>query len=345
MAPDSLHSRSHPLLLAVMRGGIAGVLIAVGLHFGYVLLGSNFRAVIPGKLYRCGQPSGRNLERYIRQHGIRTVVNLRGSCVSSDWYRDEARATNSACASPTDGVSQEDLGFSAARLPSTSSIRQLIEVFDRASYPMLLHCHQGADRTGLAVVVFFLLRPDTSYAEARHQLGPASGHVPVGKTRFIDRFFDLYEEWLSYHQRTHTPATFRDWACNHYCPGEGRAEFTLVDPVPRPETTLRLTAGQARTLTVRCRNTSIRTWKMQPGPNAGIHLIWYLVDHDERIVTVNRSGLFEKRVATGDHIDLHILLPGLMTGRYQLRVDLYDAQQGSFLQLGNAIMVADLEVS
>src|SRR5262245_34652810 len=65
---------------ALLRGGTAGVVLALLLHGGYVLVGPNFHTVIPGAIYRCGQPSGRQLKRLVRKLGIRTVVNLRGVC-------------------------------------------------------------------------------------------------------------------------------------------------------------------------------------------------------------------------------------------------------------------------
>src|SRR5262249_32743977 len=152
------------------------------------------------------QPSPARLERTIRRLGIRTVVNLRGCCLELPWYQAQCQVVHRL------GVSQEDLCFSAGRLPSVQAIRQLVEVLDRAEYPILLHCHQGADRTGLASVLAVLLRTSATLPEARRHLGPASGHLPIGRTRHIDHFFDLYEEWLAEQGREHTPQLLRRWA-------------------------------------------------------------------------------------------------------------------------------------
>src|SRR5262249_43160404 len=155
----------------------------------------------------------------VRTHGIRTVVNLRGCCDPLPWYHDECRTTNRL------NVAQEDLSFSAGRYPPVHEIRHLIEVLDRSERPLLLHCYRGIDRTGLVSTVAQLLYTDTSLAKARRQLGLRFCHLRWGKTGYLDRFFDLYEEWLSHQVLEHTPGHFRRWALHEYCPAECRCSL------------------------------------------------------------------------------------------------------------------------
>jgi protein tyrosine phosphatase (PTP) superfamily phosphohydrolase (DUF442 family) len=328
-------------LSMILHGSVLGLVLALAIHFGYVLLGSNFRTVVPGVVYRSAQPTPAMLERIIQKHGIRTVVNLRGCCISAPWYCNEVRVTSAL------GISQEDLPFSAGRLPSPQALAQLIEVFDRTEYPILLHCHQGADRTGLATVVYFLLQQRTSLAAARRNLGLSSGHLAVGRTGYIDCFFDLYEQWLAEQGLEHSSAVFRCWARDYYCPAVGRVEYSLVRPANDPETgkELHVRPNTQAIVTVRCRNTSIRPWRMQPGPNAGLHADWSLEDEQGQLVVQSCAGLFEATVLPGQSVDLCIPLPALPPGRFQLRVDLFNAQHGSFLQLGNDPLIVDVEVS
>ena len=145
MAPDSAGCRARSLLLSLLRGAVIGLVGAGGGHLGWLLLVSNFHVVVPGQVYRTNQPTAEQLRHLIARYHIRTVINLRGFGFGADWYRNEARVTSEM------GISQEDLGFSAVRLPSPQALCQLIEVIDRSSHPILFHCFQGADRTGLAV--------------------------------------------------------------------------------------------------------------------------------------------------------------------------------------------------
>jgi hypothetical protein len=320
-----------------LRGCVAGAVLAVFLHFGYVLVGPNFRTVAPGLVYRCGQPSRARLEQLLTEYKIRTVVNLRGCCPGSPWYDDEAAVTGAR------GVSLEDLGFSAGRLPAPALVRQLALVLDRSAYPILLHCHQGADRTGLASVLYFLLRTDASLAEARRRLGPSTGHLRVGRTGWIDRFFDLYQDWLTAAGLPHSRAVFLAWLDDYYCPAEGRARFEFLDAAGRG--TVSAPRNTPRVVRVRCRNDSGVAWQFRTHALAGLHLNYCVVDAQERTVFAASAGRFDRRVAPGESVDLSLPLPALPPGRFQLRLDLVLPQHATFLQLGNDMLVVDLEVS
>ena len=73
---------------------------------------------------------------------------------------------------------------------------------------------------------------DATLARARRQLWPRYGHVAVGRTANIDRFFDFYEAWLAARNEPHAPERFRRWATTEYCPGPFRARITLAAPPP-----------------------------------------------------------------------------------------------------------------
>ena len=55
----------------------------------HTFLGTNFSVVVAGSCYRSAQPSPEQLRRWVREHGIRWVVNLRGSDGDEDWFDAE----------------------------------------------------------------------------------------------------------------------------------------------------------------------------------------------------------------------------------------------------------------
>jgi hypothetical protein len=337
MTAASVAPRPRRSLLRLLgRGGVAAVLLASAVYVYYVLLGTNFHTVIPGEVYRSAQMSAASLERLIHSKNIRTVVNLRGCCDPESWYLDEGRVTL------RNNVSLEDLGFSAARLPSIVTLRQLLEVIDRSEYPILFHCHKGADRTGMASAMALLLRTNTSLEKARQQLGFSYGHLPIGRTVNIDRFFDLYEEWLSNQRLTHSPATFRRWIEKEYCPGECLCRLELLDRCRQP---LHVHSPLPTPLHVRCHNTSIKPWRLHPRNNSGIHLVFMLSNDRGQRVAEGKAGLFHAVVPPGDFIDLTVVLPGLMkSGNYELRLDMLDEQHAYFLQTGAQPLICKVEV-
>lgn len=337
MTDPPVPARSRlPLGRVLVRGCLIGFLLALGIHVYHILLGSNFHTVISGEVYRSAQLSAAALERFIRAKGIRTVINLRGVCDPEPWYLDQGRVTH------RHNVSQEDLGFSSGRLPSSIALRQLLEVLDRCDYPILFHCHKGADRTGMASALALLLRTETPLQQAREQLGFRFGHLPLGRTANIDRFFDLYQEWLTAKGLTHSSAVLRRWIERDYCPAACRCRLELPD---HPERPIRLKGDEPTVLRVRCHNTSIKPWRLHPAGNTGIHLDCVLcTDRDVRIGEF-KAGLFHAVVPPGGFIDLTVAFPPLyLPGRYELRLDMTEEQHGSFLQTGSEPLLCTLEV-
>jgi protein tyrosine phosphatase (PTP) superfamily phosphohydrolase (DUF442 family) len=319
-------------LRAVFLGVAVGLVCAVVGEGVRVLAGGNEHAVLPGRVYRCSQPSPERLERLVRAYGIRTVVNLRGCCSTFDWYKQECRVTHAL------EVAQEDVCFSAGRLPSTHEVRRLLEVLDHSEYPLLLHCQRGADRTGLTAAVAVLLQTDAGLDEGRRQLGLRYGHVALGRPANLDRFFDLYAGWLREHGVVHSPAVFRAWLDHGYTPGPCLARVELLDPVAG------LPPMTPSAVRVRAHNTSPETWHFKAGSVAGVHVSYALEDEQGRAQGVGKSGLFDAEVPPGGSIDVTLALPRLRPGHYRLLVDLLDEQHGCFYQAGSEPLEEELTV-
>ena len=161
-APCPAAVRRQPLRWRrVVLGMLSVLALAAGIEIYRVTFGSNFHTVVDGRVYRCAQPSATELDQMIAQLGIRTVVNMRGNGDIQSWYVDETRTTH------RHNVSQEDICFSAGRLPSVPELHRLLEVLDKTEYPILLHCRRGADRTGLAAAIVVLLSSDGTIQNAR----------------------------------------------------------------------------------------------------------------------------------------------------------------------------------
>jgi hypothetical protein len=313
---------------------VAALVLPAALEAYRVVFGGNFHTVIAGHAYRCSQPSPDTLERLITTYGIRTVINLRGTCDGLPWYLDECRATH------RHNVSQCDINFSANRFPSVGELRELVEVLDRAEYPILLHCRRGADRTGMAAMMVLLLKSDTTLPEARRQLGWRYGHAAVGRGAALDQFAGFYADWLGQTGKQHAPDTFRDWALHHYVPGSCWSVLTLTEPLPAD-----VRCGQPVTVHVRVRNASLQAWRLSPLLTAGVHLGCHIYDAHDRQIDVVKTGLRDGQVLPGRMVDFTLVLPPLLLpGRYRLQLDMVDEQQCWFYQTGSEPLEQELIV-
>jgi protein tyrosine phosphatase (PTP) superfamily phosphohydrolase (DUF442 family) len=308
-----------------------GAVLAEGAR---VAFGGNFHIVIPNRVYRSAQPSVAAIERAVADHGVRTVINLRGTCNPMPWYLEESRATHAL------GICQEDVCFSAGRLPSVTEMRRLVEVLDRCDYPVLLHCRRGADRTGLAAAVALLLHGGAPFPEAARQLGVRYGHLALGRPGYLDEFLDLYSAWLAARGREHAPATFRSWVLGEYRPGPCSARIELL--TQRPLTAPR---GKPLALRVRAHNTGAAPWRFSPLLHAGVHCGFHVWDARDLVVARGKAGQFDAGVTPGRSIDLTLVVPAIrVPGRYRLRVDLVDEQHCWFFQAGSEPLEEEIVV-
>lgn len=315
-------TRLYRLKLALFAIG-AALFVAVAVEARYIYFGRNWHEVVPGRVYRCAQLSGSALTEQIAQAGIKTIVNLRGTCLGFEWYNAECRTTSRL------GVSQEDITLSATRLPAPDEVRRFVDVIDRSEYPIAMHCRQGVDRTGMMAAAALLLLTDATPDDARRQLSPRFGHVPLGPTRVMNRFLELYDEWLLDRGVLHSQQAFRQWASREYCPDQCRGELTLLD---RPQ---RVPTGQPFAVRVRAVNRSVKTWLMKPGTESGVHVRFMVFQGDGKLLQLGRSGQFEHSVAPDDTVELVLAISPLhQPGPHHLLVDLQDRNLWAFSQMG-----------
>src|SRR5438876_179629 len=111
-APQTAQARRFALPRSFAAGARAALLLVAGVEICFIAIGGHVHEVIPGRVYRCNQPTPERLAALMKKHGIRTVINLRGCCDPATWYVEEGRATAQL------DLSQVDFSFSAGRLPS-----------------------------------------------------------------------------------------------------------------------------------------------------------------------------------------------------------------------------------
>lgn len=178
----SLAARVVPATFALFLAVVVGFLYYIGWFTG------NVRAVEPGKVYRSAQLSPSHLREVLKEHGIQTVVNLRGGKPSSRWYHDEQQV----CAEQ--GAAYEVLSMRASALPRPRDLERLLNIFDHARYPVLFHCQGGADRSGLTATLYLSVYDHEPLDKAlENGLTWRYGHFPL-QAHPMDEFYRLYRE-------------------------------------------------------------------------------------------------------------------------------------------------------
>lgn len=109
--------------------------------------------VEPGAVYRGSQPETKADYDFLREHGIKTIVNLRDFHVGHEQDRINGI---------TDDKDPRRMGFAAAPFaallfipPIHAHVRKAFELItDPALQPVFFHCKLGRDRTGLMAALY-----------------------------------------------------------------------------------------------------------------------------------------------------------------------------------------------
>jgi len=158
---------------------------SIGSYWGVVQYHGNFHAVSEGAFYRSAQLGKDDLEKAVRDHGIRAILNLRGAHPGEAWYDDEVALSKAL------GVAHFDYGLSAYRFVTERQIVDVLRIVDDAPKPLLVHCKSGADRTGLVSALYRFAVEGKDADEADRQLTLIYGHFPylTSRTRAMDDSF------------------------------------------------------------------------------------------------------------------------------------------------------------
>jgi protein tyrosine phosphatase (PTP) superfamily phosphohydrolase (DUF442 family) len=199
----------------------------------------NTRHRIAPDCYRSSHPMPYQLRAAARA-GVRAVLNLRGGDVRVgsnllEWH---------SCAEL--GLALGHYSVASRDAPSRENILRIKELFDVMPRPLLLHCKSGADRAGLASVLYLMLEQGQPLESAMRELSFwRYGHVRQAKTGILDHFFECYKA----HRDAHGTA-FLDWVRHYYDRDAVRASFhsswwanQLVDWVLRRESGARAHPG------------------------------------------------------------------------------------------------------
>lgn len=175
---------------------------------------------ISGEMVRTYQPSPADIRNWA-QKGIKTIINLRGlrnvhggGRVSESqpgfyWLEKEACAEH--------GIRLIDHRAWSREAPPRDFLLDLNGYFDEMPFPALMHCKSGADRAGIASVLYKFLRDDTSLDEALGQLAfRPYGHVKSGKTGVLDYFFEVYRAAAARDGVEPSKAHFLHWVEHEY---------------------------------------------------------------------------------------------------------------------------------
>jgi protein tyrosine/serine phosphatase len=120
---------------------IVGLIAAFAWDYG---IQKNFDTVVPGKIYRSGQPSEGQLEEWVQEYGLKSILALRHGIPR--YERELAERYR---------VKLFHVPFSAVKGLEKGQWEEIRAILtDENNLPILVHCHGGGDRSGIVTALY-----------------------------------------------------------------------------------------------------------------------------------------------------------------------------------------------
>lgn len=148
---------------------IAIVLIAVGKYVYDMHINHNFETITDGKVYKSGVIPPDELEDYINEYKIKSVIDLRfpgtADLVNNPEIPAELTAEKEAIAK-IKGVNYFNNG--SDQVPKQENLDSFFKIMDnKANYPVLIHCYHGVGRAEMYSAIYRIEYENWTNEDAR----------------------------------------------------------------------------------------------------------------------------------------------------------------------------------
>jgi uncharacterized protein (TIGR01244 family) len=174
---------------------------------------NNLHEIVPGRFFRSGQMNPADLTQTMKEHNIKTVIDLRLAVDDSDAEQgiSEKQVVENA------GGQYSHIPFSSARADQKEQIEKLLDTFEEAQTPILVHCSSGTHRSGIASALWLLEKEGKSVETAEDQISIRYGFFQF--ERDLKAFFQgkpTLDEVLREYAKANNAEriSFREWLKN-----------------------------------------------------------------------------------------------------------------------------------
>ncbi len=149
---------------------LAAVLILVGKYVYDMNINHNFETITEGKVYKSGVIPPDELESYIKEYHIKSVVDLRFPGTGDDVNNPEIPAELTAekeAIGKIEGVNYFNNG--SDQVPKPENLNTFFKIMDNPdNYPVLIHCYHGVGRAEMYSAIYRIEYENYTNEEARN---------------------------------------------------------------------------------------------------------------------------------------------------------------------------------
>ncbi len=197
-------NRSRSFSLKKTLGLIVLPVVLIALtYFVYPSIRNNIHTVIPGEVYRSAQLPHEKLDELIQKDHIKTIFNLRGSHVGELWYTLEFNSAKQ------NNIRFYNWSLPAHSMPTKEQLQHIITALDEAPRPILIHCKNGADRSGLVSAFALILYKNSNFTEADKQI--TYRYLALSPSSVGRLVMPKYEAWLKKNNLVSNANNLKTW--------------------------------------------------------------------------------------------------------------------------------------
>jgi protein tyrosine/serine phosphatase len=143
----------------------------------------NRHAVTP-RFWRSAQPTPADL-KYIKAKGVKTVICVRSGQAIGAWPLEKE-----ACEKL--GLELHKVKIRGRVAPRRSDLLDLVDLLASLSYPALVHCKSGADRSGFVSAIYLIAIEGRSIDEGLAQLSLRFGHLRYSRAGILCEVIEAF---------------------------------------------------------------------------------------------------------------------------------------------------------
>ena len=171
---------------------------------------------LPGEMYRSNQPYPYQIKKAVRNHNIKSIINLRGERHCSSYYLEKNHCLSA-------NLKIYNFPISSRDIPDKKKLLDFEKLLEQVEYPCLMHCKSGADRAGLGAALYLIYKKNYSLIEASQQLNFKHLHLKFTKTGILDHFFsELIKKGIN------NKSDLLNWANNNYDKDSLKKNFRTI---------------------------------------------------------------------------------------------------------------------
>lgn len=141
----------------------AALIVGAGVWYQSTVLPKRFATVVPGKLYRSGEVSARQLARLRDEYQIERIVCLLNP--------DEPVTQAERAAAEELGLEWQNVGLTGDGASDARARQKILALLREPNAPpTLVHCAAGVNRTGLAVGLYRIAEQDWTYDQVLDEM-------------------------------------------------------------------------------------------------------------------------------------------------------------------------------